>query len=83
LHMGAPHMGIAQDGARRFETELSLSLTNSSDRYSVARMHAAGVGARRLMEAPADSRAPWELTSPAHACRTSSREGPSSGRMLR
>ena len=81
--MGAPHMGIAQDGARRFETELSLSLTNSSDRYSVARMHAAGVGARRLMEAPADSRAPWELTSPAHACRTSSRDGPSSGRMLR
>ena len=78
-------MGVAQDGARRFETGRSsrLSLTNSSDRYSVARMHAAGVGARRLMEAPADSRAPWELTSPAHACRTSSRDGPSSGRMLR
>ena len=83
-------MRVAQDGARRFEAifaELACpsasTSSNSSDRYSVARMHAAGVGARRLMEAPADSRAPWELTSPAHACRTSSRDGPSSGRMLR
>ena len=34
------------------------------------------------MESPADCRAPWELTSPAHACLTSPRESPSSGGML-
>ena len=76
-------MGIAQDGARRFEDGAQLEPHEFVRPHSVARMHAVGEGSRRLMEAPADSRAPWELTSPAHACRTSSRDGPSSGRMLR
>ena len=41
-----------------------------------------GGSPRRRMESPADCRAPWELTSPAHACLTSPRESPSSGGML-
>ena len=46
------------------------------------RMDVYGGSPRRRMDSPADCRAPWELTSPAHACLTSPRESPNSGGML-